>query len=139
MKERARTHRPHPDFELSRAGWELYHLPRRYPRANYPLAASEQIAQDEFLAEAVGAASTTKQGDQAMRGVKRLANLAEQLMKQADAEAEVVADELTATHGDVKAAIGEGRAHVAEVKKVAAEVRAQFGTFTNNPTEGSEG
>jgi hypothetical protein len=132
-------HNPSPDFELSRAGWELYHLPRRYPRANYPVAQSEQITKEQFLAEVAQAASTT-QGDHQMRGLARLANLAETIMSDIDKEAGDAADELVAAKQEAFQTVGHFRAHAGEIRKVAADVKAQLGQISNMPpTPRSEG
>jgi hypothetical protein len=128
---------PPDDFTLSRAGWELYHRPR-LPRANWPVIQPKLMTRAEYAAETAGTASTLKQGESTMRGMKRLANLTGQLMQQIDAEADAAANELAAAHEDAKAAVGEFRSHAGEVRKVAADIRAQLGQISNmGPTEGS--
>jgi hypothetical protein len=122
------------DFTLSRAGWELYHRPRMQ-RANWPARQPELMTKTEFAAEAASTNPSIEQGKQTMRGMKRLANLTETLMKQIDAEADAAAEELTAAVGDAKTAVGEFRSHAGEVRKVAADIRAQLGQISNIPPD----
>jgi hypothetical protein len=128
------------DFELSREGWELYHRPRMQ-RANWAVAQPERFPDPgPSIPAAEQPNSPTNQGDLNMRGLKRLAGLTERIMKQIDDEADAVANEITAAHGEAKSVIGEFRGHAGEIKKVAADVRQQLGQLSNiPPSEGSEG
>ncbi len=137
-------HKPSPDFQLSRAGWELYHLPRRYPRANYPAVEPERITKAEYLAEQATAAATAlptqQQQEQTMRGMQRLANLAQTITQEIDAEANAAADKLVAAKQNAKSAIGKFHEHAGAIQKVADDVVAQLGQISNMPpTDGSQG
>lgn len=132
--------KPDSDFELSRAGWDLYHNPKRYPRANYPIAKAERITKEQYLAEATAADSPRAQGDRQMRGLNRLANLAQTIMEDIDKEANAVADELVAAKQSARETIGHFRDHAGTIRKVADDVKAQLGQISNMPpTPGSEG
>jgi hypothetical protein len=128
------------DFELSRAGWELYHLPRRYPRANYP-AQPELMTKAEFAAEAAaGEPPITTPRETNMQGLNRLASLAQTIMSDIDKEANSVADELLAAKLEAKGTIGHFRDHAGQIRKVAADVKAQLGQISNlPPPEESQG
>jgi hypothetical protein len=128
------------DFDLSRAGWELYHLPR-YPRANYAVAQPELMTKAEFAAEAAAVnPPITTPRETTMRGLNRLANLAQTIMEDIDKEADAVADDLMAAKLEAKATIGHFREHAGAIRKVADDVKAQLGQISNlPPTEGSGG
>lgn len=128
----------HADFELSRAGWELYHLPRRYPRANYPVAPAGRMTKEQYLAEVAAATLPSEQGDLKMHGLNRLANLAQSIMGDIDKEANAVADELVAAKQSATETIGRFREHAGTIRKVAEDVKAQLGQISNMPPpEGS--
>ncbi|MDN3278771.1 hypothetical protein QWJ07_31230 [Frankia sp. RB7] len=74
-----------------------------------------------------------------MRGMKRLAFLTQDLVKNMDAEADQVADEIQSAHDRAQSAIAKFRQHGADIRKVADDIEAALGQITNSPTEASTG
>ncbi|MBR0700185.1 hypothetical protein JQ599_09760 [Bradyrhizobium diazoefficiens] len=77
--------------------------------------------------------------EQPMRGMKRLAFLTQDLVKNMDAEADKVADEIQQAHDRAQGAIDKFRQHGADIRKVADDIEAALGQITNSPTEASTG
>ena len=74
-----------------------------------------------------------------MRGMKRLSNLNQSLMKTLDDKADALADELEAAGKEAMDGLSRAADHVAEVKKNTAEFLADLGLMTNSPpSQGSE-
>ena len=141
------------EFKLSRSGWDL-HQGFRLPRANWPEQPDrQQITKAQYDAErsragydeyhrarkrALAPEPTAKEGMTTMRGMNRLANLAQTIMDEIDREADSVADELVAAKTEAKQTIGHFREHAGQIRKVASNVKAQLGQISNiPPTEGS--
>jgi hypothetical protein len=94
---------------------------------------------DDHLAAAIAEFTPPKEGPPKMRGMQRLAFLTQDLVKNMDAEADKVADEIQEAHDRAQAAIGKFRAHGADIRKVADDIEAALGQITNSPTEASTG
>jgi hypothetical protein len=92
---------------------------------------------EQHLSAAIAELAPPK--EHAMRGMKRLAFLTQDLVKNMDAEADKVADEIQQAHDRAQAAIGKFRQHGAEIRKVADDIEAALGQITNSPTEASAG
>lgn len=69
-----------------------------------------------------------------MRGMQRLANLTETLIKSMDADADAMADRITAGHARAQAAIGKFGDFAVSIEKTADEIEAALGQITNSPT-----
>ena len=94
----------------------------------------------EFLAEqARPNPPTATPGEVKMRGMNRLANLAQTIMDEIDKEADSVADELVAAKQKAKESIGHFREHATAIRKVADDVTAQLGQISNLPPQTGSG
>jgi uncharacterized membrane protein YccC len=98
-------------------------------------AAGEAL--DRHLQQSIADLSPAKESGPTMRGMKRLANLTANLIQQMDAEADAVANEIEQAHAEAQQAIGEFREHGKQIRGVAADIRAQLGQISNDPTQGS--
>ncbi|MFT4115414.1 hypothetical protein [Bradyrhizobium sp.] len=94
---------------------------------------------DEHLVAAISEFSAPTEDPPKMRGMQRLAFLTQDLVKNMDAEADKVADEIQEAHDRAQAAIGKFRAHGKDIRKVADDIEAALGQITNSPTEASTG
>ncbi|UPJ43943.1 hypothetical protein IVB40_07695 [Bradyrhizobium sp. 40] len=102
--------------------------------AALPLAAAKL---EQHLTSTIAELAAPK--EHVMRGMKRLAFLTQDLVKNMDAEADKVADEIQLAHDRAQAAIDKFRQHGADIRKVADDIEAALGQITNSPTEASTG
>jgi hypothetical protein len=90
---------------------------------------------NDFLERSIAELSKPKVTS-AMRGMKRLANLAPTIVASLDTEADQVADRLVASQERAKQAIGQFRGFAESIENTANEVEAALGQLTNDPTQG---
>lgn len=71
-----------------------------------------------------------------MRGMRRLANIAETVTKAMDARADAVADRIVAGQARAEQAIGRFEDYAGTIEQTADEIEAALGQITNLPTPG---
>jgi hypothetical protein len=93
--------------------------------------ASEKL--DKHLSEAIEQFSPPKQEPRKMRGLARLANLTETIVKQMDDKADAVADRLVAAQARHEATLAKFEDFTSAVEKIADEAEASIGQISNLP------
>ena len=74
-----------------------------------------------------------------MRGMQRLANITQTVLKDMDAKADAVADRIVAGQERASAVIGKFGSVADAIEATANEVEAALGQFSNDPTQVSGG
>jgi len=95
------------------------------------LAASEKL--DAHLTASIEALTQKKESKYPMRGLARLSNLTETLVKEMDAKADAVADRLVAAKARHEATLVKFEDFTAAVEKVADDAEAALGQISNLP------
>jgi hypothetical protein len=88
---------------------------------------------DDHLTRAIAEFSPQKEGQTVMRGLARLSNLTESLVKQMDAKADAVADRLVAAEVRHTAALSKFEEFTAAVETAATQAEAALGQISNMP------